>query len=242
VVSHRSYLQSSLSKRFCTTFLYPVSLCSLTSSNHPDFGLPTVLAVSYALWFPAFTFTNKCLLNCIQGITKCVANVIAVKCCDASVVEWLWGSGGILGKSSTWIFGQVRQRFCSCPENLSRTKMNPRFVGSRYSFQTSHYWHGFSLTTASLTWKPSLPVFQHYTQGPCHIFKKVVMTNYTRNLCTWWSTSNNTSPYHVFIFLAILLVHLCHKAPSTAAMFSFPTLRTPPISLLQTSLPFTFYS
>jgi len=69
----------------------------------------------------------------------------------------------------------------------------------------------------------SLPVFQHYTQGPCHIFKKVVMTNYTRNLCTWWSTSTNISPYHLFIFLTILSVHLCHKASSTAAVLSCPT-------------------
>ena len=56
-----------------------------------------------------------------------------------------------------------------------------------------------------------------------HILKKVVMTNYTRNLYTWWSTNTNTSPYHVFIFLAILSVHLCHKASSTAAVFSCPT-------------------
>ena len=63
----------------------------------------------------------------------------------------------------------------------------------------------------------SLPLFQHYTQGPCHIFKKVVMTNYTRNLCTWWSTGTNTSPYHVFIFLAVLSVHLCRKASSNSS-------------------------
>lgn len=155
------------------------------SSNHPDFGFPTVLAVSNALWFPSFTFTNKYLLTCIKDITKCVANVIAVECCDASVVVWLWESGGGLGKSSTWIYRQVRQRFCRCPGNLSRTRktLNPRFLSSRYSFQTSHYWHGFSLMTAPLTWNTflacipalhtrSLPNFQESSHDK--LYKKFV--------------------------------------------------------------------
>jgi hypothetical protein len=63
----------------------------------------------------------------------------------------------------------------------------------------------------------SLPVFQHYTQGPCHNLKKLVMTNYTRNMCTLWSTSTNTSPYHMFIFLAVLSVHLCCNASSNSS-------------------------
>jgi hypothetical protein len=42
-------------------------------------------------------------------------------------------------------------------------------------------------------------------------------------LCTWCSTSTNISPYHVFIFLAILSVQLCRKASSTAATFNCPT-------------------
>jgi len=52
----------------------------------------------------------------------------------------------------------------------------------------------------------SVLVFQHYTQGPCHIFKKVVMTNYTRNMCTWWSTCT---------YFPISCVHFSHYIVSS---------------------------
>lgn len=105
------------------------------------------------------------------------------------MLRWLSGCASqvvfFLGKSSTWIYGHVRQRFCRCLGSLSRTRMtlNRRFMGSRYSFQTSHYQHGFSLTTAPLTWNPfcacipalhtrPLPYFQE--SGHDKLYKKYV--------------------------------------------------------------------
>jgi len=94
-----------------------------------------------------------------------VANVIAFECHDASVVEWLWKSGGVFGQIFNLDIWTGETKILQMPWKFIKDKddLESQIRGLHIQFSDQPLLAG--LVPHDSTTYLSLHVFQHYAQG-----------------------------------------------------------------------------